>query len=184
MTAEIVRPDTARSNGSEHDAVDAAAFKALFRRHPAGVAVVTFADSTAGGSRPVGFTATSVISVSASPAVLAFVVASASSSWPGLSRAGTAVVNLLAHSHSDLSTRFATPGIDRFAGVDWEDLPSGEPHLLGAASWARVAIAERHPAGDSFLVVAPVIEVHASSDHDPLVFLDRRYHRLGEHGHP
>ena len=40
------------------------AFRSIFRRHPAGVAVVALRD----GDRPVGFTATSVISVSAEPA--------------------------------------------------------------------------------------------------------------------
>ena len=43
------------------------AFKGVFRRHPAGVAVIT----TVVDGEPVGFTATSVISVSADPPLLA-----------------------------------------------------------------------------------------------------------------
>ena len=60
--------------------LDRESFGALFRRHPAGVAVITLTD----GPRPVGFTATSVISVSAQPPVLAFSINDTSSSWPVL----------------------------------------------------------------------------------------------------
>lgn len=164
-------------------ALDPRAFKDLFRLHPAGVAVVTLVGQ---GGAPVGFTATSVISVSAAPAVLAFSITSISSSWPALREARSAVVSFLAHDQADLSVRFATPGIDRFADVPLTWLPSGEPRLAEVTSWARVEIAERVPAGSSFLVTAHVTEVHddatpAQADQPRLVYVDRTYHRTGEH---
>src|SRR5690625_7338926 len=66
-------------------------FTAVFRQHPAGVAVVTLLD----GDRPVGFTATSVISVSAEPPIFAFSINNTSSSWPALERAERVTANLL-----------------------------------------------------------------------------------------
>lgn len=159
------------------------AFKDLFRHHPAGVAVVTLLDDD---GAPVGFTATSVISVSAAPAVLAFSITATSSSWPALSTAASAVVSFLAHDQADLSVRFATPGIDRFADVPLAWLPTGEPRLADVTSWARIEIAERIPAGSSFLVTGNVTHLHddaphASADQPRLVYVDRTYHRTGEH---
>ena len=63
-------------------------FKSLFRQHPAGVAVVTL---THEGTR-YGFTATSVISVSADPPILTFSIDSSSSSWPALAEMSAAQV--------------------------------------------------------------------------------------------
>ena len=94
-------------------------FKSVFRRHPAGVAVVTLAHE----GTLYGFTATSVISVSADPPILTFSIDSSSSSWPALAAADTLVVNFLAAAQVDVSARFATRGIDRFAEGGWTLLP-------------------------------------------------------------
>ncbi|MFH5821129.1 flavin reductase family protein [Georgenia sp. AZ-5] len=158
-------------------AVDADDFKALFRHHPAGVAVVTLR----GHGGPVGFTATSVISVSAEPPVLAFSVAATSSSRPALEEAGTVVVNFLAEDQRDVAARFATSGIDRFAAGDWHPLPTGEPVLEGATAWVRGRIEERVPVGDSLLLTARAVRVGHGHRREPLVYVNRGYHRLGEH---
>ena len=159
--------------------VSARAFKDLFRHHPAGVGIVTLVDES--GS-PVGFTATSVISVSADPAILAFSITGTSSSWPALSIARSAVIGFLAQDQAELSTRFATPGIDRFADQDLEWLATGEPRLAAVSDWVRVEIAERIPAGSSFLITAQVTDLgHEASDGDRLVYVDRTYHRTGGH---
>ncbi|ROR96540.1 flavin reductase (DIM6/NTAB) family NADH-FMN oxidoreductase RutF [Salana multivorans] len=150
-------------------------FLGIFRRHPAGVAVVTLRDPVLG--HPVGFTATSVISVSADPPTLAFSISRGSSSWPALAAVASVVVNFLDHSAHELSSRFATHGIDRFAGVDWTELDGGEPVLGRASSWVRATIVDRHPTADSALVVAR-IDHGAVGGEEPLVFYDRGYHRL------
>ncbi|MFE7431305.1 flavin reductase family protein, partial [Streptomyces sp. NPDC057545] len=51
--------------------------RSVFRRHAAGVAVIT-----AAAGRPVGFTATSLNSVAAEPPLVSFGVGTSSSSWP------------------------------------------------------------------------------------------------------
>ena len=152
-------------------------FKAVFRNHPAGVAVVTLR----GPHGPVGFTATSVTSVSAAPPVLAFSLAAASSSRPALERAGSVVVNFLAEDQRDVAATFARRGADRFAQVAWHSLPSGEPVLRGVTAWVRGEIEQRIPVGDSLLVT---VGAGLSERHDgarPLVYVDRTYHRLGDH---
>ena len=156
--------------------VAADTFKAIFRRHPAGVAIVALAD----GERPVGFTATSVISVSADPPLLAFSIAATSSAWMTLAGATTLTVNFLGAEQVDVSARFATHGVDRFAGVDWHSLPTGEPVLDDAPAWVRGEVVERIPAGSSFLVLVRVLESAHVSAAAPLVYHDRAYHRLGD----
>ncbi len=151
--------------------------KAVFRRHPAGVAVITFSS----GETLVGFTATSVISVSADPPVLTFSIDSTSSSWPALSEVDTVVVNFLTAAQVDVSARFATRGIDRFAGGGWSLLPTGEPVLDGNQSWVRGRVVQRTAIGRSFLVSVLALEAHRSAPTEPLVYHDRTYHAVGEH---
>ncbi len=142
-------------------------FKTVFRQHPAGVAVVALAHE----GRPVGFTATSVISVSAAPPLLAFSLASTSSSWPAVSGASTLAVSFLADHQDHLSARFATSGIDRFARPTlWSRLPTGEPVLDRAPAFLRAAVVSRVAAGDHQLVIAQITDAEVGAAHEPLVY--------------
>jgi flavin reductase (DIM6/NTAB) family NADH-FMN oxidoreductase RutF len=149
-------------------------YKAVFRRHAAGVAVIALD----GPDGPVGFTATSVISVSAAPPLLAFSIDSGSSSWPALAEAPTLVVSFLADDQAHLSARFAARGVDRFAGGGWSRLPSGEPVLDDALCWVRARVVQRTPVGTSFLVSVRALEHGARPDAAPLVYRDRAYYAL------
>lgn len=157
----------------------AAAFKGVFRHHPAGVVVITASVE----GQPVGFTATSLISVSADPPLLAFSVDSTSSAWRLMSVAETLVVNFLTADQVDVSARFATSGIDRFATTDWWSLPTGEPVLEGSGAWVRGEIVQRTPVGRSVLVSVLARESGVADEPSgsPLVYHDRRYHGIGEH---
>lgn len=154
--------------------VDAEAFRSVFRGHPAGVAIIT----TTYCDRPVGFTATSVISVSAEPPLLTFSLSSTSSSWPAVAAAETLAVSFLAADQSEVSARFATSGIDRFAAGGWRALESGEPVIDGAVAWIRARVVDRHQAGSSHLVTVEAIWHDLAAGKEPLVFHDRGYHRI------
>jgi flavin reductase (DIM6/NTAB) family NADH-FMN oxidoreductase RutF len=162
------------------DMLSADDFKAAFRNHPAGVAVIT-ADA---GDGPVGLTATSVISVSASPALLVFSLSAFSSTAPALARAETLVVHLLGADQMALAKTFATSGVDRFAdSSSWSRLVSGEPVLNDAPTWLRGRIVDRMQAGDSTVVAVQVLqasvpEPEAGADASPLVYHNRAWHRL------
>jgi flavin reductase (DIM6/NTAB) family NADH-FMN oxidoreductase RutF len=148
-------------------------FRQAFRRHPAGVVVVT-ADA---GRGPVGFTATSLSSLSLDPPLVCFGIATGSSSWPHLRDAGTAVVNFLGADQEPLARRFATSGIDRFAEpTRWHRLPGGEPALDGTAGRLTLRIEQLVTAGDHRLVLARA--EHAwlpAPDRPPLLYHDGRY---------
>ncbi|GAA1639233.1 flavin reductase family protein [Georgenia ruanii] len=157
--------------------ISAERFKTVFRNHPAGVAVITLR----GPDGPVGFTATSVFSISAEPPLLGFSVAGTSSSLPAVRAASSLAVNFLAADQAHLATQFARKNVDRFAGVDWLPLPSGEPVLRGGAAWVRGHIEQRTPAGESLLVVVRAVLADHDAGQDPLVYVDHAYHQLGEH---
>ncbi|WP_344101222.1 flavin reductase family protein [Myceligenerans crystallogenes] len=150
------------------------AFKGVFRGHPAGVAVIALD----GGDRLVGFTATSVISVSAEPPLLAFSLASTSSSWPALRTARTVAVSFLAADQAEISSRFATSGIDRFAAGGWSALPTGEPVVDDAVAWVRGEVLQRTAVGRSYLVSLLARDAVVHEGREPLVYRDRTYHRL------
>lgn len=153
--------------------IDAEHFRTIFRGHPAGVAVVTLHD----GTRAYGFTATSVISVSAEPPLFAFSVHAASSSWSALSRAQRVMINFLAEDQADVAARFSTSGIDRFAAGGWHPLPTGEPVLTGCAGWIEGRVWSLVPAAGSRLILAEAAAAWGS-DRRPLIYRDRTYHRL------
>jgi flavin reductase (DIM6/NTAB) family NADH-FMN oxidoreductase RutF len=162
-------------------------FKAAFRNHPAGVAVIT-AESESG---PVALTATSVFSVSVVPPLLVFSLSELSSSTPGINAAETVVVHLLSASQIDIAKLGATSGIDRFADTSlWERLPTGEPYFPSAHAWIRGRIVNRMHAGGSIVMAVEALQVMApdadnppadTSLSEPLVYHNRTWHRLGEH---
>lgn len=161
-------------------------FKAAFRNHPAGVAVVT-ADA---GQGPVGLTATSVFSVSAEPAILVFSVSESSSSTPTILRSTTVIVHLLGAEQIDLARLCATSGVDRFADPDsWSRLITGEPFFPVAHTWIRGRVINKLEAGSSTLIVVQALQAKAPSPGSreadaaaalPLVYHNRTWHRLSE----
>lgn len=161
-------------------------FKAAFRNHPAGVAVIT-ADA---GDGPVALTATSVFSVSAEPPLLVFALSALSSSTATIRRAATVVVHLLGAEHLDLAKLGATSGIDRFADRSiWRRLPTGEPYFPAVHTWIRGRIDNTMDAGGSIIVAVEALETRAPLPGDaaadaershPLVYHNRTWHRLDE----
>jgi flavin reductase (DIM6/NTAB) family NADH-FMN oxidoreductase RutF len=176
MTVETEQVRTLRAE-QQDEPLTAERHKTVFRQHPAGVAVITLVHD----GRPVGFTATSVISVSAAPPILAFSLAATSSSWPAIAVARTVAVSFLSADQDRVSARFATSGIDRFAAGGWRPLPTGEPVIEDAMSWVRGRVIARTPVGGSFLVSVGALESASREDASPLVYHDRTYHRIGEH---
>ncbi|MFD8820026.1 flavin reductase family protein, partial [Streptomyces sp. NPDC059627] len=98
--------------------------RSAFRRHAAGVAVIT----ARGADGPVGFTATSLVSVSAEPPMLSFGVGTGASSWPAISTAEHIGVHILGEHQAELAATFARSGADRFgAPTNWRDGHEGVP---------------------------------------------------------
>lgn len=102
--------------------------RSVFRQHAAGVAVIT----AQGGSGPVGFTATSLSSVSAEPPIVSFGIGVGASSWPAISESEHVGIHILGEHQQELAATFARSGADRFgAPTRWRKGPEGVPVLDG-----------------------------------------------------
>ncbi|MBB5935408.1 flavin reductase family protein [Streptomyces zagrosensis] len=149
-------------------------FRSVFRRQASTVAVIT-----ARGERPVGFTATSLASVSAEPPLLSFGVGTDSSSWPVLSKARYVGVHLLGEHQRELAATFARSGADRFAApTRWRIGPEGIPLLEGVLAWTVCEVVARIPAGDHRVVIARVLAGDPAGAGRPLLYHQGRFNAL------
>ncbi len=157
---------------TEERTVDADIFRSVFRRHAAGVVVIT-ADA---GHGPVGFTATSLVSVSLLPPLVSFSIGTTASSWPTVHQADSLVINFLDAGQHDIAGRFATSGLDRFAEpTRWSRLRTGEPVLDEAPSYLRAIVEHRFAVADHHIVVARLATHAERREHEPLLYHDGRY---------
>ncbi|WP_217144126.1 flavin reductase family protein [Streptomyces sp. AC627_RSS907] len=149
--------------------------RSVFRRHAAGVAVIT----APGESGPVGFTATSLTSVSTEPPMLSFGIGTGSSSWPAVSAAEHVGVHLLGEHQRDLATTFSRSGADRFgAPTAWREGPESVPVLDGVLAWLVCRVVGRVPAGDHRIVLAEVLLGDPTGTGRPLLYHQGQYNGL------
>ncbi|MFK4149941.1 flavin reductase family protein [Streptomyces sp. NPDC004065] len=149
--------------------------RSVFRRHAAGVAVIT----ASGEAGPVGFTATSLTSVSAEPPLVSFGIGTGASSWPAVSRAGHVGVHILGEHQEELAATFARSGADRFgAPTSWRYGPEGVPVLDGVLAWLVCRVVGRVPAGDHRIVLAEIVSGDPAGAGRPLVYHQGRFRGL------
>ncbi|MEU6217562.1 flavin reductase family protein [Streptomyces sp. NPDC047022] len=149
--------------------------RSVFRRHAAGVAVIT----AQGDGGPVGFTATSLTSVSAEPPLLSFGIGTGASSWPAVSEAGHVGVHILGEHQEALAGTFARSGADRFGPPTvWREGPEGVPVLEGVLAWLVCRVVARVPAGDHRIVLAGVVHGDSSGEGRPLLYHQGRFNTL------
>jgi flavin reductase (DIM6/NTAB) family NADH-FMN oxidoreductase RutF len=156
-------------------ALDPAVFRSVFRRHAAGVAVIT-----AAGPDPVGFTATSLSSVSAKPPLVSFGIGLGSSSWPTLSRVPFVGVHILGDHQEELAATFARSGADRFGpATAWTPGPHGVPVLGDVSAWLVCRVVARIPAGDHRVVIAQAVAGDPLGPGGPLLYHQGGFNSLG-----
>ncbi len=152
-------------------------FKAAFRGHPAGVALIT-AITPEG---PVGLTASSVSSLSAAPAAISFSVMRSTGSAGQLLAADSVAVHLLGRHHAAVAEAFARSGAPRFTSEQgWDRLPTGEPFLADAPVVLRARPAQQIRVGESVLVAAEVLDVRIGPDIEPLLYRNRQFLTLDD----
>ncbi len=150
--------------------------RALWRRFPTGVAVVTI---DVEGER-LGLTIGSLVSLSLEPPLVGFAVNRTAALHELLRRAGGFVANLLAAGQQNLAQHFAR-GVPPIA--IWDGVPvregEGPPRLEGALGWIACRLAEEHAAGDHTFFVGEVVGVEQGPPGTrPLVRVDQNYRDL------
>ncbi|GHA35266.1 flavin-dependent reductase [Streptomyces tauricus] len=151
--------------------------RSVFRQHAAGVAVIT----ARGDEGPVGFTATSLASVSAEPPLISFGIGTGASSWPAISRTEYVGVHVLGEHQRELAATFARSGADRFGEpTAWREGPEGVPVLDDVLAWLVCKVVTRVPAGDHRVVLAEVVLGDPAGAGRPLLYHQGRFNALRE----
>jgi flavin reductase len=146
--------------------------RAVMRRHPAGVAVVTV---DLDGER-LGLTVSSLVAAALEPPLVAVSISRHAALHELLRAAGGFAVSLLAGSQEALAQHFArgVPPIALWHGVETENGPRG-PRLGGALGWLECALAGETAAGDHTLFLGRVERAVAGADAPPLLRLGGGY---------
>lgn len=157
--------------------IDLAAFKHAFRRHASGVAVIT---STRGDGTPVGFTATSLASLSAVPPLATFNMARSASTWPAIAENDRVIIHMLGRRNRAVAEKLSGPNADRFVGDHWHRGPHGLPVLNNVTSWVVGRIIERFPVHNNAVVVVQIEGGGMGEDDEALLYHERAYRVPGD----
>ena len=146
----------------------------LFRRWPAGVAIVV-AES---GGRRAGLTVSSLLSLSLEPPLVAISLARVASLYEVLAEAGEWTASILSGEQGRIAQHFArnVPPLVLWDGIAVRD---DDPRLVAdAVGWLRLRTVDEVLTGDHTLFVGEVVDLEPGPGRTSLVYLDREYRPL------
>ena len=151
---------------------DSRALRNAFGRFATGVTVLTTIDPD---GLPVGLTVNSFSAVSLTPPLVLWCLDNASHNLEAFRRASHHAINVLTAEQVDISNRFATWPVDRFAGLSWAAGAGGAPLLPDCCARFEVANEAAYPGGDHTIFVGRVVRFEEDSAKTPLLFHAGRY---------
>ena len=140
---------------------------------------VTIVGCRAADGSPVGLTVNSFSTLSLQPPLILWSLRSASPNLEAFLAAPHFAVNVLAESQVELSRRFASPAVDKFAEGLWTSGLGDAPVLAGCAAVFECERVSHQTAGDHVLFIGQVLAV-SEAPQTPLVFQSGHYRKLGE----
>lgn len=163
--------DTRSDGRPDQGVIDTRDLRRALGQFATGVTVITTRDRN---GRRIGLTANSFTSLSLDPPLLLFCIANRAPSRPEFEEASHFAIHVLAADQHELSTRFATPSDDKFAGIDVVDGPGGVPLIDGVLARFVCRNAHRYDGGDHSIVIGEVEQWERREGH-PLVFHSGAY---------
>ena len=139
-----------------------------------GVTVITTMDKA---GTPFGLTANAFTSLSLNPPLILVCIDKGVQCYSCFEESKIFAVNLLNEDQEELSRRFATKGIEKFAGIEWHKGRHGVALLDGAIGYIECKVARSYEGGDHTIYVGEIVNAAASGDR-PLIFFKGKYHRL------
>jgi 3-hydroxy-9,10-secoandrosta-1,3,5(10)-triene-9,17-dione monooxygenase reductase component len=137
---------------------------------------VTIVTTRAPDGTPVGLTANAFTSVSLDPPLVLVCVDKRVGSYPAFRLGGYYAIHVLREDQAELSTRFATRGADKFAGLRCRRGLGDTPVLSTYLSLFECEIVQAHDAGDHTIFIGHVQRLEIPpGDLPPLGFLRGRY---------
>ncbi|WP_227815311.1 flavin reductase family protein [Nitrogeniibacter aestuarii] len=140
-----------------------------------GITVVT---ARAPNGTPVGLTVNSFNSVSLDPPLIVWSLAAHLGNVEVFSNCEYYAINVLADDQQDMSQRFATRDIDKFAGLELRDGLGRAPLLNDCCAWFECRNTIRHDGGDHLMFVSEVVRHTHEPARSPLVYFGGQYRTL------
>lgn len=149
-----------------------------FAKFATGVCIVTASDE----GQPIGMTVSSFNSVSLDPPLVLWSVGKHAPEYKAFCNAQYYAIHILCTDQVGLSNRFATPGIEKFEGLNTTLSEQGVPLLTGAVACFHCHSQHNYPAGDHNILVGAVIAVDetiAVNAVSPLLYFASGYRQVG-----
>ena len=137
---------------------------------------VTIVSARAPTGELVGLTANSFNSVSLDPPLVLWSLSQRSLSLDAFRTGSHYAINVLAADQKALAERFASRGVDRFAGVEHHSGISGAPLLEGAAATFECFNRSRYEEGDHVIFVGEVERCQHHGGMSPLLYHGGRFY--------
>ncbi len=157
-------------------AIDPRELRNVFGVFATGVTIITTNDVN---GKPFGLTANSYTSLSLDPPLVLVCVDKKVDCYACFEQSRVFAVNFLAEDQEQLSTRFATKGIEKFEGVPIRQGSIGVPLLEGAIGFIECKLVNGYEGGDHTIYVGEVQAASASGER-PLLFFKGKYKKLPE----
>jgi flavin reductase (DIM6/NTAB) family NADH-FMN oxidoreductase RutF/DNA-binding MarR family transcriptional regulator len=148
-------------------------FRATLGMFATGVTIVTARNDQ---GEPVGLTASSFNSVSLDPPLVLWSLGKAAGSMAVFTNGRHYAINVLAADQQALAERFATRGVDRWAGVGFTDGAGGAPLLDGCVATFECFNRSQYTEGDHVIFVGEVERCARRPDASPLLFHGGRFY--------
>ena len=139
-----------------------------------GVTIITTKDAS---GKPFGLTANAFSSLSLDPPMLLICVDKGVDCYACFDESKVFAVNFLSLAQEELSTRFATKGIEKFEGLSYSVGELGVALLDGALAHFECTVAHAHEGGDHTIYVGEVQRL-VTMEGDPLLFYQGKYRSL------
>jgi flavin reductase (DIM6/NTAB) family NADH-FMN oxidoreductase RutF len=147
------------------------------RAWTSGVTIVTA--SHAGEQH--GMTVSSFTSVALEPPLIIISLQTATRTQTLVAQSNAFGVTILAEDQQEVSDRFAGRGTDaedRLANLDTETLVTGAPFIKGGLAYLDCRVTQSITMGSNTLFLAEVIAARGNGAGRPLIYHDRKYHKL------
>jgi flavin reductase (DIM6/NTAB) family NADH-FMN oxidoreductase RutF len=155
-------------------AIDARELRNVMGNFATGVTIITTKDGT---GKPFGLTANAFSSLSLDPPLLLICVDKKVDCYACFDESKVFAVNFLSEGQDQLSTRFATKGIEKFEGVPYKVGELGVALLDGAMAHLECKVANAYEGGDHTIYVGEIESATVLGDR-PLLFFRGKYYKL------
>ena len=138
---------------------------------------VTIITALGKNGQKVGMTANSFNSVSLTPPLILWSIGKSTNCFEDFIAAEAFAVHILAQDQQELSNRFATTGVDRFAELACTKGVLGTPILPHYSTCFQCKMSHQYEGGDHIIMLGEVMEF-TDNQHQPLLFHRGKYRNI------